>query len=578
MLAPADRRFAEALLALAEQRFPDACAMFDSSTAAAPTNALAWVGSAECRQRDGTVLERPDSPSGYAFRSSYAAAASAYERALELLGPAQPALVSRLSKVLMTEANRVREGRHIAGRDTMVLIAYPSLHGDSLEFVPWPASRSRIPEGRTPAIERNLLRLRIHYRNWVRTRGTDPRARLGLAELLEKMGNISTPGTDETTALDEMAQGRLLSDSGSLLRLVHAEARMRLKDEDWSGAELLADSALRRWHNPNASDASQLIGLAAVTGRSARLESMLRLLAGSRSSQPRGHDGRPLELPPSVMVGRARLIVAALLGSCAVVREASRRTERLLDLHVGDARMREAARLAILERPYSAAIDCLPPSSIEQFAGSPDPLIRLQQLATERRVPALREAMRELARQREHGRAGDIAMNYSLGEARLLIAIGDTSAAQQRLDVALDGLNTQSTALLAEPFQAAAIPLAMELAARLAAARGDVPTWRRWSGALTTLWRHADPSLAARAAAIRTLPVGPSASRGPSRPASRSGNAESTLGQHAWLNSTGDARAPNRSTHPPHLRRDLVPAAERLRRKGAEAIRFTGAG
>ena len=86
-------------------------------------------------------------------------------------------------------------------------------------------------------------------------------------------------------------------------------------------------------------------------------------------------------------------------------------------------------------------------------------------------------------------------IDFVYHEALVLLAIGDTAVAVQRLDEALGGLGTASPTLLSDVHRAAAIPAAMLLRARLAARARDDAVARRWAQAAVGLWGGADAEL-----------------------------------------------------------------------------------
>jgi serine/threonine-protein kinase len=494
-----------ALRALAERRYPEACSAFAAAARRDSLDAQAWMGLAECRRRDNTVVADTASPSGYAFRTSFHGAALAYERVLDRAATAT-FVYERLARARLSATNVQRVG-YLAAEEgaRRVLMAYPEITGDSVGYVPRPPMLFHVPPSRTAAVELNLTKLRERYRDWTRA---DPRnfaAHQALSEALEKLGYLENTGPDDLAALDEIRQARGLADSASQLRLLHVEVRQRLKANEWTGARRLADSALARWRTPSAEEAVHLAGLAAITGRRTRLTVLLHTLAGTNSQQVRSHTGDLLALPPAIIRARADVQVAALFGDCEALRGAAARVTRGLRAVTTDERAREVAEAALLEKPYALARACGERLTGGRADSSADALVRLESALASGGAPRLRATMAQLQRMRAHDRPGDLAMDYALGEAQLLLAIADTAAALKALDVALDGLAMQGGYVLTDPMQAAALVRAMALCARLAAAHGDQPTARRWSEAVATLWTGAEAPLDAVVADMRRL-------------------------------------------------------------------------
>ena len=115
---------------------------------------------------------------------------------------------------------------------------------------------------------------------------------------------------------------------------------------------------------------------------------------------------------------------------------------------------------------------------------------------------------RELERQaslRTRARAGDVAINGTYGEARILLRLHDTTAAIAALDNSLHVLPTLGTSLLEQPEQIGCAIRAMALRAELAALAGDRKTASQWARAVATLWSNADAPLRATTARMREL-------------------------------------------------------------------------
>jgi hypothetical protein len=93
-------------------------------------------------------------------------------------------------------------------------------------------------------------------------------------------------------------------------------------------------------------------------------------------------------------------------------------------------------------------------------------------------------------------RPGDLALDFTVQEAWLRAAAGDTATAVRQLDVVLDALPTLSSRnAVLEGAQSAAVGWAMLLRADLAAARGETETAKRWAARVVDLWASADGAL-----------------------------------------------------------------------------------
>jgi hypothetical protein len=96
-------------------------------------------------------------------------------------------------------------------------------------------------------------------------------------------------------------------------------------------------------------------------------------------------------------------------------------------------------------------------------------------------------------------------MNLLLGQAQVLLSLGDTAGATGALDAGLEGLARARPGLLGVVPETAAIPRAMLLRAELANQARDRRTARRWGGQAAALWKDADPVLAPLARRARAL-------------------------------------------------------------------------
>src|SRR5581483_2897826 len=177
-LGPHDQQSVQALSALADGRYAEACDRYGAMVAADSQDFIAWFGLGECSSMDPVVERDASSPNGWRFRSSMQAAVSAYIRALHILPEFQEAFINlgseRLSRLLWTQPNIMRRGYAVANGDTTYFAAWPELRHDSLVFVPrlladmyLDPTKSR-PATHVEAIARNIALLRIVAADWVR--------------------------------------------------------------------------------------------------------------------------------------------------------------------------------------------------------------------------------------------------------------------------------------------------------------------------------------------------------------------------------------------------------------------------
>ena len=113
-----ERSLAHALADLASDNAFHSCAEYRRLLARDSLDFVAWFGLGECQTKDRLVVRDPQSASGWRFRSSYRAAASAYQRALELIPSVHRAFTgvafTRLTSLFHTEAGVYRRGYALA--------------------------------------------------------------------------------------------------------------------------------------------------------------------------------------------------------------------------------------------------------------------------------------------------------------------------------------------------------------------------------------------------------------------------------------------------------------------------------
>jgi hypothetical protein len=133
------------------------------------------------------------------------------------------------------------------------------------------------------------------------------------------------------------------------------------------------------------------------------------------------------------------------------------------------------------------------------------PIVRIQQALGRNDVAGARRQLDSLQRGRRLLRPGEFAVDYTLAEASVRAAVGDTAAAIRQLDLTLTALPTLVSHVVYEPGMAAAVGRSMVMRAELAARQGDRGAAALWAGRVLTLWAHADPSLAPTLARMKQL-------------------------------------------------------------------------
>jgi tetratricopeptide (TPR) repeat protein len=496
-LTDRDALAAEAQVAIADGRFPDACERYGRIVALDTTDFAGWFGLGECRLRDSVVVADGRSPSGYRFRSSWQRAMESYLHLIKDMPPPHAEFVySRLSLVLHTQANELRVGRSPSGRGE-AFGAYPARDADTLAFVPYPNSRlskSVMPHSLLDAVQYNRTTLRDLYQKWASESPRSLDARVAFAALLETTGELTSPAQGEESAVSEIQAARALpSDSAEQLQLVQTELRLLAKRGDWRGAAMLADSIFRAIQHPAGMTAQALVGAAALTGR-LRMTSEI-FLTNAAGFEVAMANGQPLDIAPDLRRDLATLRAYAALGACAdSMRTFPARVDRLLESYFESTRFKQAHDM-LLRRPLSLATPCLGAEPLLGVSDGGDRLVIMQQAYARGDTRAVRAYFDSLRVARAGGRPGDVAIDYTFLEAWLLTQIGDSAAATRQLDRTLDALPTLGTYLLSQPTQAAGLVRAMILRAELANAAGDRAHGRQWANAVATIWRNADPEL-----------------------------------------------------------------------------------
>ena len=510
-LGEADRALAAGLVAMAQGRFPEACDAYRRRLTLDANDFVGWFGLGECQARDRLVVRDAKSPSGWAFRSSQHAAIAAYRRALELVPAVHRAFAgaayARLERLFYTQAFLYRPGYALVP-DTLQFAAHPGLVADTLTFVAHPkqAWLAGAPGTASPtlaaALAHNRAMLRAITARWVRDFPTSVDALEAHARVLETVGELATAGSPERSALDAVRAARLTAvDSLQQLRLGVAEVRLLVKLEQFAQGRAVGDSLLSRWRTPDPEAARGLAGVAVLTGQVNRAAALSATDLTTPFVTP---EGDHLAVPASVAgSGRALLVYAAVGVPAESLSAVERRVTRLIGSWVEPERQ-TAARRAVLSDPAMLAFPQLGAREAHAGPAGGNYLLELQR-ALARDPAAVRAGIAKIDATRGALRAGDVAIDNVYQEAWLLVAVGDTAAALERLDRSLTALPALGTALLDEVPQAAGLVRAMALRAELAAAAGDWTAAARWARAVTALWHDADPDLGAVVARMTAL-------------------------------------------------------------------------
>lgn len=487
-----DSLLAEGALALATGRPVDACRAYRTQLHRDTLDVLAWYGLGDCHSLDTAVVADKRSASGWRFNSSYEAAARAYRRVVEL-APASRAAVpfSLMTRLLPVNPASIRRGRAVTGGQTF--FAYPALSGDTVAFTPQPMTlfQSVAPATISPtqaqALDRNRDILLRFAEEWVGSSRESADAWEALAFTREIRGELM-PGTGGAAAA--LANARALArDEAQQLRLAASEVRLHVKEGDFKAARAEVDSIFKaNGHEALDMESADLLsGLAALTGRAAQ---MAELQVTAKSTQYVN-----VGVAPPLAAAGARLFARAAFGVCDdSVKILRRELEKTLESYSTPAR-RATARQVIVWQAAGLSFPC---AGAEAFTNldPTSPLDRAQRAFAAGSHSQARAILDSVAAIRAGSRPGDVALDFTVQEAWLRAATGDSAAAERQLDLVLDALPTLSarTSVL-EGAQSAAVGRAMALRADLAINRGDTLTAKRWAKNVVELWKSADPAL-----------------------------------------------------------------------------------
>jgi tRNA A-37 threonylcarbamoyl transferase component Bud32/tetratricopeptide (TPR) repeat protein len=488
-----DSALASALSAMASGEYPTACHAYSGLLKRDQLDFAAWFGVGECNELDSMAVQDSRSPSGFSYRSGSETAAQGFMKAARLIPAAHDVIgFERMEKLLPIGSNKVRGGYADSHSGTFVL-AYPSLSADTLAFFPFPISRfASLPAAststRAAAINRNRQLLLTFAAEWAQRFPKNPDALEAVARMLETKGDIADLGNGSPSAMSAIGKARETAGSSEQsLRLAATEVRLRLKLSDFVGAEHLADSLLR--HAPAKSDAMIMTRLAALTGRAGEMAHWAAL-----AHIPSGAGSR-LTIPPQLVEPGALFFARSALGICGAKTNAiETQLEQLLQSYTR-TEDRAPVRSVIEGRSLGFQAPCTNGESALRTGESFDRLHRLQQYFAKHDYHAVKALLDTVRLVRKDMLPGEVSLDYTYQEAWLRAAMGDVNGAASALDLSLNALPSLSIPALDEAAATAALGRGFALRVELAVKMRDQETARRWAGALTALWSHADPEL-----------------------------------------------------------------------------------
>jgi tRNA A-37 threonylcarbamoyl transferase component Bud32 len=493
---------ADALQAIQNGQFGEACAAYNGMRGRDSLDATAWLGLAHCQGLDRLVV-RSRGSGAWVFRGSTAAAQRAYARALQLAPSSFSAFpFSTVAKLFVVEGNNYRAGEN---SDSASFFGLPDLVSDTIAHVARPfselnkASFEEIAPAYDRALQRNRDALLGVLSTLTQRLPDNADAFESLARVLEMRDEITGTPNGGYSALSAVDRAKVLTrDSVQLARLGASDVRLHLKLGDFGRTAAIGDSILGSSPSSTGDRAMYLAGIAALLGREHAATAYLR--ASGQTVALMGAPAVPLLEDVSTA-----LFFRSALGVCDdSVRALQKRVGALLESFVNPAQRAEARR-GVLQRPTQFAVGCMGARSALELSGQLSPVVLAIQSYARGDMRSVRAQLDSMQGSRRLFRPGEVSLDHTLSEAWLRAALGDSAAAIQQLDLTLTALPTLTSYIVYEPGMAAAVGRAMVYRAELAARRGDAGTAALWAGRVLTLWARCDPSLAPTIARMKTL-------------------------------------------------------------------------
>ncbi len=512
-LSERERDWGMALVALAEGRFPEACARYEAMIARDTLDFRGWYGRAECRAHDQMVLPDPTSPSRWRFRTSYQGAINDYQRALLLIPSAyrvfEGAAFARLTRLYYLTPNLMRRGiRHDS--TGLEFGALPELDADTLAFIPWPIAEFNrgvaLPHGvrDIAAVTYNQRNLQRVAAEWVRRFPASPTAVTALAKVMELSGEYGGTSAAADSALLRYREALALTTRPEgRVQLAGDELRLLVKVDRLAEATHLADSLLRANPAPTADEAPYLAAAAGLLGRGTLAAAFARRAAPTEWYVDA--TGRAIPVPLSLReTALAFAAFAGLGGPADSLRRLRHQAERLLAGYYG-GRDRERADAAIFDRSRMLLFPDPLANPGPRQEPSNDYLFLLQDDARAGRLAALQGGFQRLEAARKEMPIGRISTEALYMETQVLLSVHDTAGAIRRLDSYLASLPYGGWQLTQRVVETGSFIRIQALRARLAAAQGDTAAAAVPAGRVLLLWSRADPAYASLLAEMRAL-------------------------------------------------------------------------
>lgn len=499
-LPPRERLLAVALAAMSEDRHPDACEAYEELLERDPDDFAALFGLGDCRRWDTAVQPDPSSPSGWSFRGSSHAAATAYRRAFETLPTSYRAFGAGsfdLVRSILFARPLLRQGRG-PPPESRVFLGIREWRGDSLAIIPVPADSIATfeidEEARAEAAARQQRVLLDVANAWVRAfpESSDAMHTLAVARELAR----------DPAALETYRRARVMARDPLRSRTIGAaevilQVRLSLPDhlDGLAGAVVLADSLLEAAPSAEGEAARALAELAVILGRPVQAARLAR-----RGPAEGGLGDNPVEMSREAAALTAFAAVGRPVDSVRVI---GQHLHRQIEETVPGGQ-RPLTRQFFLALP---ALLAFPLDTLDYLRG-PEPVGSPEARALASLVAG------------DGARAGAVlgapppvaGYDMVLARANILLALGRPEDALDLLRSRLDELDTSDPVTTSGTARLGALLRAAATRAQLEADIGVAASARQWAEAVLTLWSTGEPAVEDMRARLRDIRDSPSTS------------------------------------------------------------------
>ena len=454
-----DSVLAMALVALASNDWPAACARYREAIAREPDSFVGWYGLGQCQQFDALVIRDTRAENGVRFRSSHWSALHAYEEALSRLpAPGMSALFVPVVRITYASGNLMRRGE-ASPPDSTKFLGVISLSGDSLVTIPDLADRvssvGPVPESFSRALKRARTELVAFTQQWTLRAPTSADAWYNRAYALELTGNFDAPDEANSAARSlERAAGLAVSEE-LRARIDVARVRIAVRRGLWNDAERLSRAAMARAVRLTPGIAVLRAPLAAFVGDGELVASLLRTAATNLGERNRLPPWAASDLAPWLADSLRSFGVRATLGLCDGLAGRRDALEAGFREHVAANELAER-RQALLRDVYRAAVPCLGASVLRGFSPK-TPLDHAIVALDSGDKPGARAVLDGLLRSRRGMSVTTVTEDALLAEVWVSMQTGDMPGSRARVRATMQDLASVSASTFDEFAQAAAL-------------------------------------------------------------------------------------------------------------------------